>query len=111
MLSDAKFVIAGHPITSLDFLIAAALLLCAAAFLMAAARRNRRVSLHPSPVTDEIIIQLGRIAEAVERVASQPLQNNIPVSPGIDHHHQVAATGPAEPSPLTIPYSMFGRER
>ena len=71
MLSDAKFVLAGHAISSLDLLLGAALLLCIAAFLLAIARRNRRVTVHPSPVTDEIIIQLGRIADAVERIRSE----------------------------------------
>lgn len=106
MLSDAKFVLAGHAITSVDFLIAAALLLCVAAFLLAVAKRNR-ITVHPSPVTDEIIIQLGRIADAAERIAYQPLQNNISAAPGIDHRGVVAK--PAEPQPHAIPYSMFGR--
>jgi len=110
MLSDAKLVIAGHAISSLDLLLGAALLLCIAAFLLAIARRNRRVSVHPSPVTDEIIIQLGRIADAVERIAYQPLQNNISALPGTNYPPKAVAA-PSEPEPQPVAYSMFGRER
>lgn len=111
MLSDAKFVLAGHAISSLDLLLGAALLLCIAAFLLAIARRNHRVSVHPSPVTDEIIIQLGRIADAVERIAYQPLQNNISALPGTSSYPPKAVAAPPEPEPRPVPYSMFGRER
>ena len=107
MLSEAKFVIAGHPITSVELLIAAAVLLFAAALLLAMTKKKRRVVIHPSPVTDEIIIQLGRIADAVERIAYQPLQNNVSALPGTGTPPKAVAS----PDPEPMPYSMFAPKR
>lgn len=108
MLSQAKLVVAGHPVTSVELLIAAAVLLFAATLLLAMAKRKRGVVMHPSPVTDEIIIQLGRIADAVERIAYQPLQNNVSALPGTSTPPRAVASSPeGEP----VPYAMAARGR
>lgn len=107
MLSDLHLTIAGHSISSNELLIAGAVLLCAAAFLLAVARRNR-VMLQRSVVTDEVMILLGRIADAAERIANQPAASAIAAAAGTEH-----APAPSKLSERshTIPYSIFGREQ
>ena len=107
MLSDSSFVIAGHSISSFQLLLAAALLLCAAAFLLAVARKSR-VTIQRSVVTDEFAVHLGRIADAAERIANQPVANVMAAASGTDRQ-------PAPPKLTershTIPYSIFTRDQ
>ncbi len=107
MLSDSHFVFAGYSISSFELLLAGALLLCAAAFLLAVARRNR-VTIQHSLVTDEMAILLGRIADAVERLADKPGANAIT---SITETEPRQAQAKLTERSHTIPYSIFGREQ
>src|SRR5215467_2297098 len=68
--------IAGHVVTSLELLVAGALLLCVAAILMGY-RRDLKATLRQSAVTDRLAEDLGRIANALERLADQPADRAI----------------------------------
>ena len=103
-LSDSGITLAGHTITIMQLLFAGSVLLCAG--LLFAMARVKRLALHRSVVTDEIAIQLGRIATAVEQLVGEAaarrmmeerkLSNvTLPPTPGEERH--------------PISYSMFGR--
>jgi hypothetical protein len=63
-------------------------------------RRRRAVVLHRSAVSDQLVYELSRIADALDRLASRPMDQTM------------AATGSfKEDEPRTMPFSMFGRER
>lgn len=114
MLSDAGITIAGHTFTSLQFLGVGALLLGIAALLLAFSR-ERRTTLKRSIVTDELSIHMGRIADALDRIANQASDRasyranwresrpKAEVLPSTD--------APAEASPEWhgVSYSMYGR--
>jgi membrane protein implicated in regulation of membrane protease activity len=106
--------IAGHVVTSFQLLIAGALLLCVAAILMGY-RRDLKATLRQSGVTDRLAEDLGRIANALERIANQPADAAIR-----DAARKSAATigTPVEKAPDAEPaseeahrvaYSIFGR--
>ena len=64
-------------------------------------RRRRAVVLHRSAVSDQVVYELSRIADALDRLASRPMDQTL-----------AAATGSfKEDEPRTMPFSMFGRER
>ena len=95
---------------SLLLLIGGGALLVLAGFLLGF-RRKQRVVLQRSLLTDEMNIYLGRIAEALERIASRPSSEHL--------LEQIAARLPAQPAEgaeknasgsRSIPYSMLGRE-
>ena len=105
MLSDHIITIAGKSftITSHDLLIAVELLviglfLCTALYFS----RKRSVVLKTSGATNLITIELSRIADALERIARQRVDQAIP-----------SATRESQPPPPKespgISYSMFGR--
>jgi hypothetical protein len=73
MLSDTVVSFGSHTIhlSSLGLLIASLLLLGVAGFLLGLSR-GRRVAVQRSATTDELNVQLGRIAEALERIANRP---------------------------------------
>lgn len=73
MLSDTVLSLGGHTvhISSFQILLAGALLLGIAGFLLGLSR-GRRVTLQRSATTDDVAIQLARIAEALERIAGRP---------------------------------------
>ncbi len=56
------------PMTSFQLMVAAGALLIAAALLLGR-RRTSNVAVHRSLLTDELMIYLGRIADALERTA------------------------------------------
>jgi hypothetical protein len=91
-------------VTAFQLLIAGALLLALAAFLLALSR-ERRVSVKPSNVTEELAVHMGRIANALENLAD-PLR---------DRSHFTASREPApqektpEEAPHHVSYSIFGR--
>lgn len=104
MLSDAGISLFGHTITTMQLLLAGVGLLCIG--LLLALLRAKQFALRRSIVTDEIAIQLGRIATAVEQLAGEAAARRIreermsasvtlPPGPGEENH------------PVT--YSMFGR--
>jgi hypothetical protein len=107
MLSDTSLTIAGHTfaISNLQILIAAALLLGLAALLLAFSR-SRRVIVKRSVATDELFAQLGRIAEALERIANQTPDRII-----AEASRRMETPPPAKLNEAahTTPFSIFGR--
>jgi hypothetical protein len=108
MLSDTFVSFGGHAIrlSTLLFLIGGVLLFGMAAFL-AGLIRGRRVLVQRSATTDELNLQLGRIAEALERIVNRPADRLI-----------AKASRAAESTPPDVkvgagvratPYSIFGR--
>jgi hypothetical protein len=107
MLSDTFVSFGSHAmrLSSLLLLIGGVLLFGMAAFLVGVIR-GRRVLVQRSATTDELNAQLGRIAEALERIVNRPADHAI-----------AEASRAAEVTPETnvgaqqrsIPYSMFGR--
>jgi hypothetical protein len=96
-------------LSSKGLLMESAALLLISAFLLFFSRRQK-IAFQRSLVTDEMMLHLSRIAEALERQAARPIQ---PV-------HQVIADVPRQadvpvqqqkPSTETraVAYSMFGR--
>jgi hypothetical protein len=111
MLSETGINIAGHTITGLQFLGVGALLLGIAALLLAFSR-ERRTTLKRSIVTDEFSIHLGRIADALDRIANQRSDRAIwresrtraeLAPPRLEEPAETALDG------HRVSYSMFGR--
>src|SRR5256885_17192662 len=69
MLSDAGITFFGFTITTMQLWLAGSTLLCFG--LLVALARGKRIALRRSVVTDEVAIQLGRIAAAVEQLAGE----------------------------------------
>ena len=105
MLSDTGITLAGHSFTAVQLVLGGVLLLGAAVIL--ALGRAKRLALQRSVVTDEIAIQLGRIATAVEQLASEAAARRM-----MEERYRAAnATLPPVPGEEKHPisYSMFGR--
>ena len=104
MLSDPGITFAGHTFTATQILITATILLMAAVILALA--RGKRVALQRSVVTDEIAIDLGRIAAAVEQIASEATARRL-----LEERQRASVSLPPaegeEKHPIS--YSMFGR--
>jgi len=62
-------------------------------------RRRRAIVLQRSVVSDQLVYELSRIADALDRLATRPMDQTIP------------APGFKEETSRTMPFSMFGRER
>ena len=107
------------PITSTQLLLAGGVLLFVVG-LMIGIGRKQRVSVQRSFFTDELMIYLSRIADAVERQADQPTLPQIAdmIDRRIaDHQRNLEATATAAaagagaaPKARPMPLSMFGRE-
>ena len=108
--------IAGYVVTSFQLLVAGGLLLCVAAILMGY-RRDLKATVRQSAVTDRLAEDLGRIANALERIASQPADAAIrdaarrsaakmgaPVE-----ERETPAAEPASEEAHRVAYSIFGR--
>jgi hypothetical protein len=67
-------------------------------------RRRRAVVLQRSAVSDQMVYELSRIADALDRLAGRSLEQ--PILPTIP-----AASSFKEDEPRSMPFSMFGRER
>jgi hypothetical protein len=104
MLSDTGITFFGQTITAMQLLLTGSGLLFIA--LLMALARGKRIAVQRSVVTDEIAIQLGRIASAMEQLAGDwaarrmieaklPMNTTLPPAVG------------EEPRP--IPFSIFGR--
>jgi hypothetical protein len=87
--------------------------------LLIGLRRKTRVSLQRSPLADELMAYLGRIADAVERQADRPSPQQIVemIERRIAEQQRRAETTPsatagsgAAPKSRAVPFSMFGRE-
>jgi hypothetical protein len=122
MPSDTVFSIGGHTIqfSSVYLLVGGMVLLTIAGFLLGFSRGKRMV-LQRSVRTEELVAQLGRIAETLERIGNQPAYRLIAEAssrdlesvsaPEAETTLQPAAEPPSrERAAHSIPYSMFGRE-
>ena len=67
--------------------------------------RKRIVVLKRSHGTDQVALELSRIAEALERIASRPADRAIAAA----MRRQVQAQPPPQRESQGIAYSMFGR--
>lgn len=105
MLSDAGITLFGHTITTMQILLAGAGLLCAG--LLLALMRAKHIALRRSVVTDEIAIQLGRIATAVEQLAGEAAARRIREERAAVNSVTLPPAVGEEKHPVS--YSMFGR--
>lgn len=62
-------------------------------------RRKRVIVVQRSTVSDQLLFELGRIADSLEIIANRPADQII------------ASASQEDEGSRTIPYSMFGRER
>lgn len=99
------------PFSSVQMMVAGGALLFVAGLLLGLRRKNR-VTLQRSLFTDELMIYLSRIADAVERHADQPSAQQIAemIDRRIAEQQRSAETPPATPKARAMPFSMFGRE-
>jgi len=80
-------------------MVAGILAILATAWLVQRFRRRRVVIVHRSLVTDQLLTELSRIAEALERIANNPADQVL-----------AAVNQKAEES-RAMPFSTFDRER
>jgi len=102
LLSDHVFNFFGRTmtITSHEQLITILLaVIMATTWAVQQFRRRRTVVLQRSVVTDQLAIELARIADALDRIANRPADQLI------------AAVNKNTEESRGIPLSMFGRER
>lgn len=103
MLSDHAFSFFGRTITitSHEQLIAVAVVLIAAtAWAVQQFRRRRSVVLQRSAVSDQVVSELSRIADALERIANRPADQVIAAASSKQTEDSTGGR---------IPLSMFGR--
>ena len=77
------------------------LAVAATTWVILQSRRRRIVALQRSAVSDQVVYELSRIADALDRLASRPMDQTITAT----------ASSFKEDEPRTMPFSMFGRER
>ena len=102
MLSDHIFSFFGRTftITRYEELVAVSILcIIVTAWAVQQFRRKRVIVVQRSNVSDQLLFELGRIADSLEIIANRPADQVI------------AAASQSEEDSRTIPYSMFGRER
>jgi hypothetical protein len=98
------------PFSSVQMLVAGGALLFVAGLLLGLRRRNR-VRLERSPLTDELMIYLSRIADAAEMQASRPsAQQIVEMFEKRIAEQQRSAEAPATQKGRSMPFSTFGRE-
>ena len=100
------------PFSSVQMMVAGGALLFVAGLLLGLRRKNR-VTLQRSLFTDELMIYLSRIADAVERHADRPSAQQIAemIERRIAEQQRSAETPPAAaPKARAMPFSMFVRE-
>ena len=108
MLSDFPVHLFGRTIVITgqeQFLAVVFIVVAVATWAVLQIRHRRAVVLHRSAVTDQMVYELSRIADALDRVASRPVEQTF---------HQPIPTAAGtfrEDEPRTMPFSMFGRER
>lgn len=108
MLSDYPFHLFGRTINITgqeQFLALVFVLVAVATWGILQFRRRRAVVLQRSAVTDQMVYEMSRIADALDRLATRPTDQTF---------HQPIATAAStfkEDEPRTMPFSMFGRER
>jgi hypothetical protein len=102
LLSDHVFTFFSRTITitSLEqFVAILAAVIVATAWAVQQFRRRRTVVLHRSAVSDQIAMELARIADALDRIANRPAD------------HLIAEVSKRTEESRGIPLSMLGRER
>ena len=108
LLSDYPFHLFGRTINITgqeQFLALVFILVAVATWGVLQFRRRRAVVLQRSAVTDQMVYELSRIADALDRLATRPMEQTF---------HQAIPTAAStfkEDEPRTMPFSMFGRER
>lgn len=103
MLSDSGITFAGHTITTVQ-LLSAGIVLLGLALLMALVRA-KKIALQRSVVTDEIAIQLGRIADTLDQMAGEARTRSILQEARQTELPPLKTSEQSHP----ISYSMFGR--
>ena len=108
MLSDYPFHLFGRTINITgqeQFLAVVFVVVAVATWGVLQIRHRRAVVLHRSAVTDQMVYELSRIADGLDRLASRPVDQTF-------HQPIPTAAGTLrEDEPRTMPFSMFGRER
>jgi hypothetical protein len=102
LLSDHIFSFFGRTFTITRYEeLAAVAILCiiVTAWAVQQFRRKRVIMVQRSTVSDQLLFELGRIADSLEIIANRPADQII------------AAASEKDEESRTIPYSMFGRER
>lgn len=98
------------PLSSGDLILAAAILLMLAALLLIFSRR-RKITLQHSEVTEELVLYLARIAEALEiQAARTPERQLAELASAIRQQNSPAPPQPIpnnEPSPNPIRFPRF----
>lgn len=105
------------PISSAQLLVAGGVLLFVVG-LMIGIGRKQRVSVQRSFFTDELMIYMSRIADAVERQADRPtlqqiaemIDRRIAEQQRNSEANAAAAGAGAGPKTRAVAFSMFGRE-
>jgi hypothetical protein len=102
LLSDHVFHFFGRTITITGYeqvLGIVVLVVAATAWAIQQFRRRRSVVLQRSAVSDQLVYELSRIADALDRISNRP----------VDQMIASASSRQPEESTGRIPYSMFGR--
>jgi hypothetical protein len=81
-----------------QLLLIVILVIAATAWAVQQFRRRRSIVIQRSAVSDQVVYELSRIADALDRIANRPVDQAI------------AAARESDDS-RTMPFSMFGRER
>ena len=99
------------PLTSAQLLVGGGALLFVAGVLLGLGRKQR-VSLQRSVLTDELMIYLSRIADAVERRAERPSAQEIAemIERRVAEKRSAETASSAGAKSRTVALSMFGRE-
>ena len=103
LLSDHVYHFFGRAITvtsSEEFLAIVVLVVAATAWAVQQFRRRRAVVLQRSAVSDQIVYELSRIADALDRISNRPADQLISAA---------SSRQPEESTGGRIPLSMFGR--
>ena len=108
MFSDHIITLAGRSITitTHDLFMAAVSLLTGLVFwVLLYFNRKRIIVLKRSSGTDQLVCELSRIADALERIANRPADRSI--ASALRRQQQLGP--PPKRESKGIPYSMFGR--
>jgi len=112
LLSDHVFHLFGRTVTltsSEQLMAIVVLVIAATAWTILQFRRRRSVAVQRSAVTDQMLYELSRIADALDRIASRPVEA-IP-APNFREFKEEKFREYKEDEPRKMPFSMFGRER
>ena len=102
MLSDHAFSLFGWHFTitgQMQLLAIVAVVVFATTWVVNFFRRHRSVALYRSAVSDQMLYELSRIADSLDRLAN------------IHADNLFSSASNRVPESREIPYSMFGRER